>query len=221
MKILIIEDDNDINQLLADILMKEYQLDQAYSGTEGLRLFAQNHYDLVLMDLMLPGLSGEDLIEAIRDKKTTPIIVITAKSDMSVLVDVFARGANDYIAKPFHIQEVLARVAKQLVSQPHVSEPKLLIYQDISLDPITFEVVVSGKKMECTSKEFELLKCFVSEPQRVFTKALLYESVWKETFYGDDNTISVHISRLRAKLKELSGHEYIQTIWGIGFKLEI
>jgi len=220
-KILIVEDDNNINQLLYDLLEEDYVLEQAFSGTEAQRLVHEADYDLMLLDLMLPGLSGEELIVDIREESNIPIIVITAKSDVHVLENVLTIGANDFIAKPFHTVEVRARVETQLKNHSKENTKKQkneLSAGQVSIDLESRMVQINGHSIDLKVKEFELLKCFLNFPDKVFTKANLYESVWQETYFGDDNTISVHISRLRNKLNQYSDKEMIETIWGVGFK---
>ena len=214
--ILIIEDDKDINNLLKDIL-SHYEVTQAFTGSSGLSAFKESSIDLVLLDLMLPDLSGENLIPMIKAiNPSCPIIVLTAKADVDVLVQVLELGADDYIAKPFDIKEVIARIIKQLKMQT----PKVLTYQELSLNEEMHEVRYQDELLKLTAKEFEMLRLFMSNPTKVFSKANLYESIWGDTYFGDDNTIMVHVSRLRGKLQEKTGDECIETVWGIGFKLK-
>lgn len=219
--ILIIEDDKDINNLLSDLLDTHYQTFQANTASAGLRLFKEQPIDMVLLDLMLPDISGENVIALIREQSQCPILVITAKADVSVLVDVLQLGADDYIAKPFDTKEVTARVFRHLKRSGHPLESCVYQVENLLLDEQLHQVTYKQQDILLTAKEFDLLKVFMSNPQRVFTKANLYESVWHETYYGDDNTISVHISRLRAKLLEATGKDWLETIWGVGFKLTI
>lgn len=218
-RILVVEDDNHINQLLFDLLSEAYEVSQAYAGSEGKHLLIESSFDLVLLDLMLPGISGEQLIGEIREVSTVPIIILTAKAEVNVLKEVLELGANDYIAKPFNTIEVLARVEAQLRDHPQNNPVTKINVGMISLDEEKREVKVQNKRVELTQKEFELIKCFLKYPDKVFTKANLYESVWGDPYFGDDNTISVHISRLRNKLNQYTEKELIETVWGVGFKL--
>ncbi|WP_208559977.1 response regulator transcription factor [Marinilactibacillus kalidii] len=221
-KILVVEDDDTINGLLYELLSQEYQVMQAYAGSEAMRIVEQESVDLILLDLMLPGLTGEAFIESFRKKSDIPIIVITAKTEMSVLANVLSIGANDFIAKPFNTIEVIARVQAQL--RDHIvkeSEGSLHKIGTVEMNEVTREVFICGKPVSLTQKEYELLKCFIEHPKKVFTKANLFETVWQEPYFGDDNTISVHISRLRRKLSEYSGEEVIETVWGVGFKFNL
>lgn len=219
-KILIIEDDNTINELLFDLLNNTYTITQAYAGSEGKRLVETTSFDLILLDLMLPGITGEELIKQVREKSEVPIIVITAKAEVDVLANVLKLGANDYIAKPFNTVEVLARIEAQLRDHKKESFPKeILTSGPITMDDEIHQVSIHNHIVPLTQKEYELLKCFLKHPKRVFTKANLYETVWQEDYLGDDNTISVHVSRLRTKLNQYTKEERIKTIWGVGFKL--
>lgn len=218
-QLLIVEDDNDINNLLTELLSPLHSVTQAFSGTEALRILSSESVDLILLDLNLPGLSGEEVITKIRESSPTPIIVITAKSDVSVLVDVLALGADDYIAKPFQTAEVLARVETHLRKHGAAPVSEILQVGNIKMDESTREVIINEESLSLTAKEYELLRLFLQHPKQVFTKANLYQSVWHEPYYGDDNTISVHISRLRNKLKKAANEDVIETVWGVGFKL--
>lgn len=219
-KIVIIEDDNTINELLFDLLSDTYSITQAYAGTEGKRLIETTSFDLVLLDLMLPGISGEELIKEIRKNSDIRIIVITAKTEVDVLANVLKLGANDYIAKPFNTVEVMARVEAQLRDHENSqSLQEILEFGPIEMNEETHQVTIHGQNIPLTQKEYELLKCFLKYPKKVFTKANLYETVWQEAYLGDDNTISVHVSRLRTKLNQYTEKEWIKTVWGVGFKL--
>ncbi|GMG62754.1 response regulator transcription factor [Tetragenococcus halophilus] len=219
-KILIVEDDNDINNLLNDLLETDYDVTQAFAGSEAKRLLVDESFDLILLDLMLPGVSGEELIAEIRLTNVTPIIVITAKNEPSVLSEVFETGANDYIAKPFNTVEVTARIKNQLRSRTiDETNGTILTVGKIKMNDETHEVYYQDQLISLTQKEYELLKCFLQHPKKVFTKANLYETIWQEPYFGDDNTITVHISRLRNKFQIFTEEEVIKTIWGVGFQL--
>lgn len=221
-KILIVEDDNNINNLLSDLLESEYEVTQAFAGSEARRLLLDTSFNLILLDLMLPGVSGEELITEIRTEKPTPIIVITAKNDPTVLSEVFDAGANDYIAKPFNTVEVRARIKNQLrQSSSDGTETSILIAGKIKMNDETHEVYYQDQLLTLTQKEYELLKCFLMHPKKVFTKANLYETIWQEPYFGDDNTVTVHISRLRNKFQAITDQEIIKTIWGVGFQLNM
>lgn len=225
-KILIAEDDTDINDLLSNILVREgYSVRSAYSGTEAKMCLEQYDYDLLLLDLMLPGISGETLIEEIRRIKVLPIIVISAKTAVEDKINVLKLGADDFICKPFNIQEVIARVEAQLRRYTKFSAAKeqtsKLTYKGLTLDRESKEVYLKDKQLSLTIIEFKILELLMSNPKRVFTRANIFEKVWNDEFLGDDNTVNVHISNLRSKLSQIDKEtKYIQTVWGIGFKLQ-
>lgn len=219
--VLIIEDDQEINKLLQVILRKNSITSAAaFSGTEGLMHLEQGTFDLVLLDLMLPGLSGEELIEKVREKSQVPIIVISAKKDMEDKVHVLKMGADDYITKPFDQEEVVARVEVQL-RRPRQSaeESRTRSWRGLALDLDKLEATIDGASLHLTNAEFDILALFLQHPEHAFSKKEIYEKIWQGTYVGDDNTISVHVSNLRKKIAEKTSEEYIKTIWGIGFML--
>lgn len=224
--ILVVEDDLDINTLLCNILSKEgYKVRGAYSGTEAKMCIEQYNYDLLLLDLMLPGATGEELIEEIRKIKVMPIIVISAKTSQEDKIKVLKMGADDFICKPFDINEVLARVEVQLrrstqFTKVNSSNGKLK-HKNIILDKDSRQVFINNKEISLTAREYSILELFMENPKKVFTKSNLFESVWGSEFLGDDNTVNVHMSNLRSKISKADNkEEYIQTVWGIGFKLK-
>ncbi|MDD6794524.1 MAG: response regulator transcription factor [Clostridiaceae bacterium] len=224
--ILVVEDDVDINELLARILRKNgYTVKSAYSGSEGKTYADMFKYDLILLDLMLPGESGENIIEEIRKNKYMPIIVISAKSSKEDKVNALSLGADDFITKPFEIEEVLARVAAQLRRYTKFSENKEeqeeVSYKNIVLNKDSRQVFVKGKEVQLTLREFDILKLLITNKNKVFTRENLFESVWGNEFLEDYNTVNVHVSNLRSKLSKADPkEEYIQTVWGIGFKFK-
>ena len=222
--ILVVEDDPDINRLLCKILENNgYDVRPAFSGSEAMLWAEKYEYDLVLLDLMLPGLSGEEFIARIRGQRTMPILVLSAKVGVEDRVNVLRLGADDFIPKPFDNNEVLARVEAQLRRYQQFSagagEKQVLRLRDLELDRDAISVTVSGTPVTLTAREFEILALLLSAPNKVFTRAQIYERVWGEEFFGDDNTVNVHVSNLRAKLSKVSDQEYIKTVWGIGFKM--
>ena len=224
-KILIVEDDAHISEMLCHLLQQNnYAPTAAYSGTEALlycEKLSQDGFSLVLLDLMLPGKTGEEVLEEIRKFSSVPIIVLTARTDKETTVNLLKLGADDYIAKPFDNAELLARIDVQLRRATPAQQAKNL-YKEISLDIDGYDAVnVNGERAGLSKREYEILQLMMQHPQKVFTKNNLYESVWGGEFFGDDNTINVHISKLRSKLAAISpGEEYIQTVWGIGFKMK-
>ena len=230
--ILVIEDDNDINSLIKELLLADgYNVSSAFSGTEGKLLFdiAKNDYDLIFLDLMLPGMSGEDLLRYIRDVSEVPVIIVSAKSIQNHKVNILKLGADDYITKPFDINELSIRamnilkrvgISKQVETNKNL-EYKDLEYKDLILNLESFEVSICNNITEFTHREFLLLKLFIENSKKVFTKANLYESIWEEEYLGDDNTLNVHISNIRKKILKNGGSEVIDTVWGIGYKLKV
>lgn len=225
LNILIVEDNVDINNLMSRILETEgYSVRKAYSGSEGMMCIEQFEYDLVILDLMLPGISGEELIEKIRDKSVVPIVVISAKEGVQSKINVLKLGADDFISKPFDNDEVLARVEAQLrrykkFSKKEVKKTKFT-YKNLVLDLEVRQAFIENKEVLLTAREFSIIELLISNPKKVFTRANLFESAWNNEFLGDDNTVNVHISNLRTKLSKLDQeNEYIKTVWGIGFKL--
>lgn len=225
--ILIVEDDDSINTLLARLMEKKgYNAVQAYSGTEALLQLQKNEFQLVLLDLMLPGITGEELIKKIRKSKEMPVIVISAKISRKDKVDLLTLGADDYITKPFDIEEVSARIYSNLrrymkFNNSNASCDKLT-YKDIVLNKETKEVFVNNKKIILTVKELSILELLLNNPNKVFSKGNLFESVWGEEYFCDDNTVNVHMSNLRNKLSSANpDEEYIETIWGMGYKLKV
>lgn len=222
--ILVVEDDPDINRLLCRILTDGgYDVRPAFSGSEAVLWAEQYEYDLVLLDLMLPGLTGEELIAQMRRKKTMPILVLSAKAGLEDRVNVLRLGADDFISKPFDNAEVLARVEAQLRRYRQFSAPaeagEVLRLGDLVLDREAVRVTAGGKDVALTAREFEILALLLSHPKKVYTREQLYENVWGGEYMGDDNTVNVHISNLRSKLGKVSDREYIKTVWGIGFKM--
>ena len=221
--ILVVEDDAAINALLCKILTDaNYDCRPAFSGSEAAMLAEQYNYDLVLLDLMLPGLTGEEFIERLRKGKTMPIIVLSAKAGLEDRVNVLKLGADDFIPKPFDNAEVLARVEAQLRRYKRFSGESAggtLRCGDLTLDRESVTVTAGGEPVGLTAREFEILALLMGHPKKVFTREQIYQAVWGEEFMGDDNTVNVHVSNLRSKLNKAGGGEYIKTVWGIGFKM--
>lgn len=220
--IAVIDDDVYIGDMLEEVLKKEhYHVLRAYSGTEALLLLDQNHPDLILLDLMLPGLSGEEVLSKVQD---IPIIVISAKVDVSDKVNLLLNGASDYLTKPFEIPELLARITVQLRSQgtknPNSQNPsELLTYQDISLNASTHEVQVSGHPVKLTRTEFAILKLLLLNSSQVVTRSVMLDRISEDTPDCMESSLKVHISNLRKKLRDINGRDYIEAVWGIGFRL--
>ena len=223
-KILIVEDDTNINHLLREALSKEgYSCEQAFSGTEAkLLLNMQQHgYALILLDLMLPGISGEVVLEEIRKKGNLTVIVLTAKDSLDEKVEVLTSGADDYITKPFEIREVLARVQVQLRhKEEKEAEDYNLSFKDMVLNRDTFQIRIDGRILpKITKQEFAILELLLRNPKQVFSKEDIFEYAWDEPYMGETKTLDVHISNIRKKIKQVTSEEYIETVWGIGYRL--
>ena len=220
-KILIIEDDTDINHMISEFLKENgFETVSAFSGTEArLILSMDTAFDLILMDLMLPGISGEELLPEIRLKSRVPVIVLSARSALNDKVDLLLNGADDYLTKPFELEELLARIQVQLRRLKGISPGNYLTYKRWKIDMDSRSLLIDGVPVELTAHEFDIIALLARRPEKVFTKQEIYEMIWEEDYAIEDKTIHVHISNIRAKLKESGTSDYIQTVWGIGFKL--
>ena len=222
--ILVVEDDPDINRLLLTILEGAgYCARPAFSGSEALLWAEKYDYDLVLLDLMLPGLSGEEFIRQIRGSKTMPILVLSAKVAVEDRVTALALGADDFIPKPFDNREVLARVEAQLRRSRRFGAATggdVRTWGPLRLSREDHTATLNGADLSLTAHEFDILHLLMDQPRRTFSRSQIYQAVWGEEYMGDDNTVNVHISNLRAKLARLDpAGEYIKTVWGVGFKM--
>lgn len=222
--ILVVEDDNDINDLLCKIIKKSrYHAQPAYSGTEAMIYLEKQNWDLILLDLMLPGMTGEDILAKITENGSTPVIIISAKSERDTKITTLRSGADDFISKPFDVEEVSARIDSLLrrSKQTDATPKQVLTHKDISIDLSLNVVYVNGLELTLTSREYAILVLLMKSPKKVFSKSNLFESVWNEPFHGDDNTMNVHMSNLRNKLREANpNEEYIETIWGMGYRMK-
>lgn len=216
--ILVIEDDNDIHNLLKEILEQQhYKILNAYSGTEALMIIKEKNIDLILLDLMLPGVNGEEIISKVKD---IPIIVISAKTSQEDKINALLNGANDYITKPFNTQELLARIKVQLRISKRNNQNKELKYKDMYLKEDTHKLIIQEKEIYLTKTENVIMKQLLLSPKQVVTKTKLLEALSIEsTIECDENSLKVHISNIRKKIKKLTDTEYIESVWGIGFKI--
>ncbi len=220
-EILIIEDDVYINTMLQELLTTNgYKATSAFSGTEALMCIERQKFDLILLDLMLPGKSGQSVLEEIKPK-SIPIIAVSAIDNTETKIELLQAGADDYITKPFDNRELLARIDVQLRRKTNTNKAQIM-YKDMVMNIDTYEVLVNNIAVNLTKREFMILKLLMENPNKVFTKANLYQAVWEDDFLGDENTINVHMSNLRTKLHKANPSvEYIQTVWGIGFKMHV
>ncbi|OKP88803.1 DNA-binding response regulator [Paenibacillus helianthi] len=234
-RVLLIEDDEAISEMVRSYLVKEgYEVETAFDGETAERLFHRSGaYDLVLLDLMLPKRSGNDVLQTIRRDSLVPVLIMSAKdSDVDKALGL-GFGADDYITKPFSMIELAARVKAAIrragyaaagsASQetaPVEAKSNRISLRGLTVDFDNFSALKNGEEVKLTAKEFQILKLFVSSPGRVYTKAQIYSSVWEDDYYGDENVINVHMRRLREKIEDdPSKPEYIKTLWGIGYKL--
>lgn len=253
--ILIVEDDDLINNMIKEALEKEgFNCLQAFSGTEGVLLAKTENIDLVILDLMLPGKPGEEVIKEIKNLKNIPVIIVSAKDGIDSKIVLLRSGADDYLTKPFDIRELEVRVevclrkysidtlgkiseeqkareqrngnvgSKEKQSGNNQNEAgspgHILNFKEISINPADYSVKVNDNPIDLTKHEFRILELLMKNPDRAFSKQAIYDFAWDDIYVGEDNTINVHISNIRKKIKKYSETEYIETVWGIGFKLK-
>ena len=227
-KILIVEDDGEIAFLLQQFLLrKNYESDIAKNGLDAMSYYEKANnsnlpYQAILLDLMLPDLSGEKILQQIRKNSDIPILIISAKGEVNSKISLLQNGADDYITKPFVFEEVLARLETVLRrSKKSFDQHLVYTYKDIVLDDSAKTVTVADNKITLTPKEYELLRLLIEHPDQVYTKDLILEKIWEDS-YVDESAVIVHMSNLRKKLDATGNHSpYIATIWGIGYKLNI
>ena len=223
--ILIVEDDNNIADLLRLYLEKEgYQATIAADGTQGIDLYRKLRPDLVLLDVMMPGVDGWGVLRAIRQDSQTPVIMLTAKGETNDKVQGLKQGADDYLTKPFEMKELLARVEavlRRAGGEDEKTKPRRLVFDKLIIDLDSFELIVDGKRIETPPKEMELLFHLASSPNRVFTRNQLLDEVWGFDYFGDSRTVDVHVKRLREKLEGVSDQWSLKTVWGVGYKFEV
>ena len=223
--ILIVEDDNNIADLLRLYLEKEgYQATIAADGTQGIDLYRKLRPDLVLLDVMMPGVDGWGVLRAIRQDSQTPVIMLTAKGETTDKVSGLKQGADDYITKPFEMKEVLARieaVLRRAAGEGDKEKPRRLVFDKLIIDLDSFELIVDGKRVETPPKEMELLYHLASTPNRVYTRNQLLDEVWGFDYFGDSRTVDVHVKRLREKLEGVSDQWSLKTVVGVGYKFEV
>lgn len=216
--ILIIDDDIYIGNIVEELLKNNnYEVSRAYSGTEALYVLENNRPDLILLDLMLPGLSGEDVLEKING---IPVIVVSAKSDISDKVNLLMNGAADYITKPFVNDELLARISVAFRNTTVIQNTDILKFDDIVLDITSHSVTVSGKIVYLTKTEFAILKLLMTNPSQAIAKSVILDRISFDTLDCTESSLKIHISNIRLKLKKVSPKDYIETVWGIGFKMK-
>ncbi len=225
--ILIVEDDVNINNMIKEALTREgLNCVQAFSGSEGNMILKLQPFNLIILDLMIPGISGEELIHDFRREHTTPIIVVSAKDGLDDKVSLLTSGADDYITKPFELAELTARVNIWLrragsVQESIYADGQILSLGELRLNKSDYSVYLADNEISLTRQEFRILELLMTNKGKVFTKQEIYDYAWEEYYEGADKTINVHISNIRSKLKKYTEHEYIETVWGIGFKTKL
>ncbi|SCH81284.1 Staphylococcal respiratory response protein A [uncultured Clostridium sp.] len=222
--VLIVEDDSDINNFINDyFVIKGYATIQAFSGTEGLlRLKSEKNICCVILDLMLPGISGEEIIQEIRKVSDVPIITVSAKNEEEAKIEVLKLGADDFLLKPFNLEELQLKVERNIQKylNQQVSYKKNEEFKNIILNQDTREVFVGGQNVYFTSKEFDILMLLIQNPNKVISKEKIFKEVWHEDYCIDTQTVTVHIKNIRKKIKEINPTTpTIETVWGIGFKI--
>jgi len=225
-KILLIEDDTSISEMVFNYLTKEgFIVATAFDGEEGVKNFLRDNFDLVVLDIMMPKLDGIEVMKIIREKSLVPILIMSAKgSDVDKAIGL-GLGADDYISKPFSMVEFTARIKSAIrrstqYSKPEKEEETIIKFHELIIDLNNFSVIKNDKNIQLTSKEFDILKLFIANPNRVFTKAQIYSFIWNDDYFGDENVINVHMRRLREKIEDdPSNPKYIKTLWGIGYRL--
>ncbi|WP_029678624.1 response regulator transcription factor [Bifidobacterium sp. 7101] len=226
--ILVVEDQEDIQSLLKDVLGGTYRIIQETTGAQALDRFQQEEPDLILLDLMLPVVTGDSVLKAIRRISSVPVIILTAIQDKTRTVSLLEQGANDYVTKPFDIDELRARVQVQLRqsgalkadADPAGESDAKICFEGIELDRMEHTVSVDGHRVELARKEFAILELLMDHPHRVFEKEDLYRQVWNQPYINAENTLNVHLSTLRTSLNRYAGSQrYIVSVWGIGVRL--
>lgn len=228
-RVLVAEDEKEIRDLVKKYLERElYQVDTAVDGEEALRLFESHKYDLILLDLMMPKIDGIEVCRRLRHLTNIPILMLTAKDQEIDKILGLGIGADDYMTKPFSINELIARVKAHLrrflvlgseADNSADSEASLIRHKGLTIDLKKYSATIEGEEIALTAKEFELLKFFASHPEQVFTKTQIFRQVWGSAYLEDDNTVMVHIRKLRKKIEaDPSDPKWIQTVWGIGYK---
>ncbi|WP_343101627.1 response regulator transcription factor [Romboutsia sp. MSSM.1001216sp_RTP31141st1_G3_RTP31141_220114] len=217
-RILIIEDDNEISNMIADYLGKNgYETHIAKDGIRGIKYVIEKKPDLIILDIMLRYKSGDEILREVREFSDIPIIVVSAKENVQFKVDLFKIGVDDYVVKPFDLLELLARIETNLRRYLKLtSQQTLYKHKNITLNYDLKEVFVDNNVVKLTSKEFEILYLFIKYPNKVFSKKNIYETVWKDSYAYDDDTINTHISNIRKKIDS----ELIETVWKMGYKLK-
>lgn len=216
--ILIIEDDSTINSLLCGILKKSgYEVESCTDGLNGYNMALDKDYQLILMDLMLPMKSGEEILRALREVKKTPVIVLSAKNDVHNRIELLRLGADDFICKPFDIDEVILRIEAVLRRVENVKD--VLTYKQMRIDKEARRIFIGDDELICTATEYAILELMLGNPGKVFSKRNLFESVTGDNYLSEENTMNVHMSNLRKKIAKITDEPYIDTVYGMGYRM--
>ncbi len=226
MKILLVEDDTEISEMLKNFLMTEnFEVVTAYDGKSACEKFFADEYNIVLLDLMIPKMSGMEVMKTIRASSTVPIMILSAKDTDSDKTLGLGLGADDYVTKPFSVTEVLARIKANIRRNTQYTvaatiDDNIITKGELVLNTGDYSVMKNGEPIELTAKEFEILKLLMKNPKKVYTKEQMYSQIWNDAYMGDENAVNVHISRLRNKIEDNPRDpKYVVTVWGIGYKL--
>lgn len=226
MKILLVEDDTEISEMLKNFLMTEnFEVVTAYDGKSACEKFFADEYSIVLLDLMIPKMSGMEVMKTIRASSTVPIMILSAKDTDSDKTLGLGLGADDYVTKPFSVTEVLARIKANIRRNTQYTvaatiDDNIITKGELVLNTGDYSVMKNGEPIELTAKEFEILKLLMKNPKKVYTKEQMYSQIWNDAYMGDENAVNVHISRLRNKIEDNPRDpKYVVTVWGIGYKL--
>ena len=220
-RILLVEDDNEIRELLCTFLSENgYETDTAANGMEGLKKALGTEYDLILLDIMLPYKSGDQVLKELRERSNVPVIVLSAKDMVQTKIDVIRIGADDYVTKPFDLGEVLVRMEALLRRSGRRSDnAEILRHKNLSLHVKEGRAFLKGKELSLTVKEYAILQLLLSNPNKIFSRSNIFDSLWEDGGNYDDNAVKVHVSNLRSKLAALDSEEYVETVWGMGYRL--
>lgn len=221
-KILVVEDDKEINKLVSDFLISNgYEVKSLFDGLKATDAVKNEGVDLVILDLMLPYKNGDMVLSDIRKTSNIPVIIVSAKETTQNKIDLLRLGADDYMTKPFDLEEVLARIESNLRRASFgQNSGNTLGFNGLTIDENNNVATLDGTELSLTAKEFAILLMLLKYPDKVFSKANLFESIWKEEYIAEDNALNVHVSNLRAKLKNISpDKDFIDTVWGIGYRL--
>jgi DNA-binding response OmpR family regulator len=223
-KLLIVDDDNDILDMVKTYFKDEYEISSAKDGEEGLELLREQRYSIVLLDIMMPKIDGYSMLTKMREFTETPVIFLTAKGEQLDKVKGFIKGCDDYVTKPFDFTELSFRIKaiiKRTSNLSIVQNKKLLNIKDLEINLEEYTVKRSEEEIKLTPKEFEILKLLAANKGRIYSTKNIYELIWKDSFLENDNSVLTHIRNLREKLgDQVKSSKYIKTVWGVGYKVE-